>query len=150
MLNMFRRILYRAAWPLLRIYWFVARPHPRGAKCIVSCQGKLLMIRNTYGRQRWTFPGGRIEQGESPAAAAKREVAEEVGIAVSGLEAIGDFEVKKDFKIDHTYCFKAESATRELIIDRGEIREAAWFDPDHLPQPLSPVADQMLQLWRKV
>ena len=38
-----------------------------------------LLVRNKNGRH-WGFPKGRIEAGESPEEAARREVAEEVGI----------------------------------------------------------------------
>lgn len=37
----------------------------------------------------WAFPGGKIEPGESPAAAAVREVAEETGLHVSAGAEIG-------------------------------------------------------------
>jgi 8-oxo-dGTP diphosphatase len=40
----------------------------------------------------WSFPGGRIEPGETPAEAARRELAEETGLSVGGLVALGDFD----------------------------------------------------------
>ena len=36
--------------------------------------GRILCVRMNYAMQAWTTPGGRVEQGESPLAALKREV----------------------------------------------------------------------------
>ena len=40
----------------------------------------------------WSFPGGRLEPGESPAEAAHRELAEETGLTVGQLVPLGEFD----------------------------------------------------------
>lgn len=62
--------------------------------------GRVLVVRraNEPGRGLWSLPGGRLEPGESAAAAAEREVREETGLEVAvGAELltvkIGDYDI---------------------------------------------------------
>lgn len=48
--------------------------------------GRVLMQRRPEGRQHgglWEFPGGKVEAGEGPTTALVREIAEELGLALS-------------------------------------------------------------------
>jgi 8-oxo-dGTP diphosphatase len=54
-------------------------------------QGKLLVSRRAEGSHlagHWEFPGGKIESGEDPAAAAQRELKEETGLNAGELEPL--------------------------------------------------------------
>ena len=54
-------------------------------------QGKLLVSRRAAGLHlagHWEFPGGKIETGEDPAAAAQRELEEETGLSAGKLEPL--------------------------------------------------------------
>lgn len=52
-----------------------------GAYVVCVRDGSLLMVRFT-GVDRWALPGGGLDHGEDPRAAAVREVAEETGLQV--------------------------------------------------------------------
>ena len=55
------------------------------AGLILDEAGRLLACRRPEGKHlggKWEFPGGKVEDGESPAAALLRELAEELGIQV--------------------------------------------------------------------
>jgi 8-oxo-dGTP pyrophosphatase MutT (NUDIX family) len=55
-------------------------------KAVIQWQGKLLLVRKSmddpHQPGRWEFPGGRMEDGETPDEALIREVREEVGLDV--------------------------------------------------------------------
>lgn len=76
-----------------------AGPAAGGAPRVVACVGavvhdaggRLLLIRRGTepGRGLWSVPGGRVEPGESPAAAVEREVREETGLRVRAGAVVG-------------------------------------------------------------
>jgi 8-oxo-dGTP diphosphatase len=64
----------------------------RVALAIVIREGKALVARRRSGDEfdgLWEFPGGKIEAGESPEAAAVRECWEELGCRVTPLRILG-------------------------------------------------------------
>jgi 8-oxo-dGTP diphosphatase len=73
---------YRVAYFGMRIRWRVWPVAHQGALVAVYVDRKLLLIRNSY-RRGWTFPGGGVERGETPLAAATRELCEELGLRVT-------------------------------------------------------------------
>lgn len=61
------------------------------ALAIPMRQGKLLVSRRAQGSHlagHWEFPGGKIESGEEPVAAAQRELEEETGLRAGKLEPL--------------------------------------------------------------
>ena len=69
-------------------------------------KGQILLLRrsNTAPRRalEWDLPGGFVEAGEDPLAAAKRELAEEAGIAIDDAKEVL---VVKDI-YEHTIVFR--------------------------------------------
>ena len=127
------KILTKLIHPILQTYWFVFRPRTQGVKCVIEYNGKILMIRNTYGHKNWTFPGGGIDKGETAERAVERETMEEVGIKVESLQRIGEFTTTAEYKRDIVTVFTARSKNNQFKIDEKEISEAAWFPLDNLP-----------------
>jgi 8-oxo-dGTP diphosphatase len=62
---------------------------PAVAVAIVTCDRGILVGQRRDGNPPWTFPGGKIEPGESPEGAAVREALEETGLRVRATGVIG-------------------------------------------------------------
>lgn len=118
------------AYRLLRAWWFFRRPLIRGAFVAVWHDNALLVIRNSYRREE-TLPSGRIERGETPRAAACRELYEEVGIAVEESDLIEAIEFDVNFKYarESASIFEFRPRERPLPqVDRREVTEAYYVD----------------------
>jgi ADP-ribose pyrophosphatase YjhB (NUDIX family) len=107
-----------------------------GAICLIERDdGRVLLVRQVY-RNGWGVPGGLIKRGEDVAACARREVLEEVGLAI---ELVGEPAVVVDAppqRVDVAYRARlADGVDPESVTPRSpEIREVRWFALDELPQ----------------
>ncbi len=139
-----RRMGYRAAYAALRVYWFVARPQTRGVKCIITDGDRVLLVRHTYGPRSWDLPGGSIKRGEQAAAAASREMTEELGITGASWRDMGRYQVAVDHRQDIVHCFQAELQAPELVIDHAELSATEWFPKRELPRDLGRYSRRIL------
>ena len=145
---MAKRTLIQWLYPWLKLYWFLVRPKTFGVQCVIQHGDAVLLVRNTYGRQQWTFPGGRIARRESAEDAIRREVREEVGLHLPQLQHLGAFDATIDYKRDHVAVFVGVASDRRVTLDPAEILEARWFPPQDLP-PLAPAAARILAMWQR-
>ena len=101
---------------------------------IRECPAGLEWLRSSY-RRAWNFLGGGVRPGETPEAAARRELAEEIGLVptaplVPAGEACGVWDGRRDRvflfapRLDHL---------PELELDNREIIAARLVSPDELP-----------------
>jgi 8-oxo-dGTP pyrophosphatase MutT (NUDIX family) len=119
--------LYRVAHHLIRLYWFLCRPRTCGARCILVYEDQVLLIRQTYGDRVWTLPGGGLARGETPEAAVRREVEEEVGVSLSWVQYLGQFVSTQTYNVDTIHVFMAPAPSQAYTLAGHEILEARWF-----------------------
>src|SRR5262249_52561490 len=143
-----KRRLVQAIYPLLKLYWFLVRPKTFGVQCVIQHGDTILLVRNTYGRRQWSFPGGSIARGETAEEAIRREVCEEVGLHLDRLQHLGAFNATTNYKRDHVAVFAGFSPDRRVTIDPVEILEAEWFQLQGLP-PLAPSAGRIVAMWQR-
>ncbi|HEV8441500.1 MAG TPA: NUDIX domain-containing protein [Methylomirabilota bacterium] len=112
-------------------------PRVGAAALITDDEGRVLLVRHTYGRKNWELPGGAVEQGESPMDGAVREIQEETGLSVTptGLTGIY-YDPEADFLHFVFHCVPTASDAVPRA-DGAEVDQAAFWSPDRLPRPIS-------------
>jgi 8-oxo-dGTP diphosphatase len=127
------RTVYRLGFPLARIWWWLRRSRHEGALVAVYGDQALLLLRSSY-RKEWNFPGGTIRRGETPEEAARRELAEEVGLEADALLPVGDARGIWDWREDHVYFFELRlDRLPQLQPDNREIVAAEFVSAHQLP-----------------
>ena len=152
MLHLIPRPLYRMAlrWAhRLRHRWRVlARTPLAGVSVLVTDQqGRLLLVRHSYGPEGWALPGGGMGRGEDALAAARREVAEEVGCALEGAKVLDSIEETISGS-PHTAWLVAGKTRDYPRPDRREVIEARFFPIHSLPEPLTRLTRARVEVWR--
>ncbi len=88
----------------------------------------------------WEFPGGKLEEGEDPVAALKRELQEELGIdvTVGNVYAVGHhvYETKTILLLVYEVTLVSGRPTCK------EVAEIRWFEPSELVSLELPPADE--------
>jgi 8-oxo-dGTP diphosphatase len=73
----------------------VRRPVPVVCAVIVGDSGRVLIAQRPTGKHlglSWEFPGGKVESGEAPADALRREIAEELACVIEVVTPLPEFE----------------------------------------------------------
>ena len=111
---------------------------------VVNDNGEFLLVRpHGYGEDEWTLAGGGVEAGETVHQAMRREIAEELGVALEedleqlpvGNRFIYSDEHKARRGLDHDgqeatmFVVRLPRDTR-LVLQAEEIAEARWFTSD--------------------
>lgn len=99
---------------------------------IIRNNNKIFATQRGYGefKDGWEFPGGKIEDGETPECALIREIQEELDITISVGEKLHC--VEYDYPTIHLSmdCFWAEIISGDLVLKEHEA--AKWLSKDEL------------------
>lgn len=123
-----------------------------GVSTLVRRGGGVLLVRRGERplRDMWAFPGGRVEFGESLAAAAAREVMEETGITVGIDGPIDQAEIfirNEAGAVERHYVLIVFAGTWQAgePVAGDDAAEARWVDAGDLSRfPKTPDTDRIL------
>ena len=104
----------------------------RVVAAVIHDKDRIFATQRGYGEYKdgWEFPGGKIEEGETPEQALKREIMEELETEITVGELIDTIEY--DYPNFHLSmdCFWCELVSGDLTLKEHEA--AKWLDKNNL------------------
>lgn len=137
----------RLAHAVRKRWWRLAKVELNGCRVLAFDEaGRLLLIRHSYGSGHWMLPGGGIDRGEEPLAAARREFFEETGCTLRNaiVHQVVQEPLYGTTNRVHVIAGRAEGQPRP---DGREIIALGFFARDALPLPLSAAVGSQIDAW---
>ncbi|MEG1932185.1 MAG: NUDIX hydrolase [Pygmaiobacter sp.] len=108
--------------------------HHNGGACVaaLSAADELYFVRqyrHAYGREILELPAGKLEKGENPFPAAKRELAEEVGVTADFYVPLGTFLPTCGYCNEVIYLY----AAKELHVTAQHLDEDEFVTVQKIP-----------------
>lgn len=141
------RLALVTAHRVRRVWWRLRKPLLHGCRVLAfDPEGRVLLVRHSYGSGRWMLPGGGIGTREEPLQAALRELREEVHCGLSHAQVF--------YRVDEPL---AGTTNRVQLIcgwidgeprpDGREIIEAVFHDPAALPANMAEALERGMTDW---
>jgi 8-oxo-dGTP pyrophosphatase MutT (NUDIX family) len=138
------------AWIEPTQYW-ASRPaeHLAAGGLITGPGGKVLLVKPNYA-PHWSFPGGGLDEGETPDRAAVREIREETGLTVAaGTLLVVDWEAPAGVRTRAMVHFLFDAGTVDgldgIVRQEEEIDEVGLFGVAEAITRMSPDGARQLQ-----
>lgn len=113
-----------------------AEPTSLAVNIAVTDSDRRVLLTRREDFEVWCLPGGAVDNGESLAQAAVREVAEETGLVVHLTRLVGLYSRPKLGGYHTLALFAALPVGGTLRPDPREVIDLGWFSADELPEDL--------------
>lgn len=141
------RVGLRLAHAVRVRWWRVRKPALAGCRVVaVDGQGRVLLIRHSYGSGKWMLPGGGLARREDPVAGAIRELFEETRCRLTRPRVV-ERPTEDLHGARNTVHVVAGSTADTPLADGREVIEACFFSVDDLPASLAAGLADALPRW---
>ena len=133
MFSSFGRAIFRGTACVISLIFRIAPKNDRVRVIVYRDDGRSLLVRSRFSRQKWALPGGGVNRNESYEQAAIREVLEELGISVDNLRYLGKANSHESYAEFSVRVFAAHASNCDIKCN-FEIMEARWLNMNYLPE----------------
>jgi ADP-ribose pyrophosphatase len=103
-----------------------------GSAVVLAVHRRSILLVRQYRlpaeKSLWELPAGRVDEGETPMAAAKRELAEETGYTAESWSLLASFYASPGFVNERMHVYLATDLTEGKATPMDDERiEIAWF-----------------------
>ena len=120
------RLIYWLILPY-RVTWLVTTD--RVGVVLTDQAGRIFLTKNWLGNGVWRLPGGGVKSGESPAATAVRELAEELGLKLAPADLVYLGSTRRGAWSGQWSALRTRSGRATIELNRRELIAGQWFDP---------------------
>ncbi|MCG9917356.1 MAG: (deoxy)nucleoside triphosphate pyrophosphohydrolase [Phenylobacterium sp.] len=120
------------------------------AAALIDVDGRVLICQRPEGKALaglWEFPGGKVEDGETPEACLIRELDEELGIQVTGACLAPFVFASHGYESFHLLMPLYLCRRWSGFVTAKEHKALAWVKPNKLSDYPMPPADAPLVAW---
>ncbi len=137
----------RLAHGLRKCWWRIRRPRLGGCRVLaIDGEGRVLLVRHSYGSRQWMPPGGGLSRGEDALAAGMRELREETGCRLEAAHLLDLVEERLHGAGNSVHVVAGWTSDRPRA-DNREIIEAAFFALHALPDDMPAQLRRELPRW---